>query len=312
MILNEMNIFTGETVNPPRIIWEKDERYAIIAFLLMSIDERMNAESLKKLNAFMGIPGEEAKSGTDEASDKFTELRTARDMIIREGNSFLEKIEQDESRYDCVMDEVDCVLDGNERCGIGNGYAQLGRTVKHSNLSGGAYWLFDYLNLVVFDSDYSGNKKRLLKHLARKWDIDKSVLPMLETSAKSLEEIRGKRVEIKESDMPYREAAAKIAELDSLEKAVSKELNTLDIAKDRATSAYVTSMNAIADSIEALGGTGAYRCRIRDEDEPVDDDDEEESLSDKIGDCIEEGIHKVADIICAPFEWMTDKLIEWM
>ena len=42
------------------------------------------------------------------------------------------------------------------------------------------------------------------------------------------------------------------------------------------------------------------------------DREEEESLSDKIGDCIVEGIHTVTDIICAPFEWMTDKLIEWM
>jgi len=37
-----------------------------------------------------------------------------------------------------------------------------------------------------------------------------------------------------------------------------------------------------------------------------------ESLSDKIGGAIEEGVHKVTDIICAPFEWMTDKIIERM
>jgi hypothetical protein len=41
-------------------------------------------------------------------------------------------------------------------------------------------------------------------------------------------------------------------------------------------------------------------------------EEEEESLSDRIGDSIVEGIHKVGDIICTPFEWMTDKIIERM
>jgi len=313
MILSGMNILTGEAVNPPKIIWGKNERYAIVAFLLMSVDGNMGDEGLKKLDLFMGIPGEEAESGTDGASDKVAELRASRDMIVREGNAFLESLEQDESRYDCVIDEIDCALDGNGRCAIGNGYALLGRASRHSNLPGATYWLFDCLKLVVFDSGYSGNKKRLLKHLARKWGIDKSVLPILETYAKSLDEISRKRVEIKESEMPYRETVSKIAELDSMEKAVWKELHKLQIAKDRSVSAYVAGTNAIADAIETLGGTGAYRCRIREEDEPADDDGyEEESLSDKIGGCIEEGIMKVTDILCAPFEWMTEKLIDWM
>ena len=42
------------------------------------------------------------------------------------------------------------------------------------------------------------------------------------------------------------------------------------------------------------------------------DDDEEETLADKIGDRIVEGIYKVGDIICAPFEWMTEKIIDRM
>jgi hypothetical protein len=41
-------------------------------------------------------------------------------------------------------------------------------------------------------------------------------------------------------------------------------------------------------------------------------EEEEEGLTDKIGDTIVEGIQKVGDIICAPFEWMTDKIIERM
>ena len=114
--------------------------------------------------------------------------------------------------------------------------------------------------------------------------------------------------------MLYREAVSAIAGLDAQEKTIWKELNKLHIAKERSVSAYVTTQNAIIDSMETLTGTRLYECSIRDEDDPVDDDDdyEEESPSDKIGDCIEEGIHKAADIICAPFEWLTGKFIDWM
>jgi hypothetical protein len=51
--------------------------------------------------------------------------------------------------------------------------------------------------------------------------------------------------------------------------------------------------------------------RLRDFDSPEDEPEEygEESLTEKIGDCIVDGIHKVADIICTPFEWLTDKII---
>jgi hypothetical protein len=110
--------------------------------------------------------------------------------------------------------------------------------------------------------------------------------------------------------MLYNEALSALAKLDAEEKTVWKGLNALNIAKERAASAYATHVNAIADAIESLGGEGT-RVRIRDEDGPPenDDDDEEESLTDKIGDGIVEGIQKVGDLICAPFNWMTDKLM---
>jgi hypothetical protein len=44
------------------------------------------------------------------------------------------------------------------------------------------------------------------------------------------------------------------------------------------------------------------------EDRSSNNDYKEETLSDKIGDGIVDGIQTVTDIICAPFEWLTDKL----
>jgi len=275
MIIQDLDLFSGEKIDPPKIIWEEADRHAIIAFLLLSVDREIGNGGVRKLNAFMGISETRAECEEAAVDDGLIRLRNVRNMIIREGNAFLENIENDEDRYDSAMDELDRVVDGIDRCNIGNGYAMLGKAAKRKNLVGAAYWLFDYLKLVVFDDDYGGNKKRLLKHLARKWDIDRSVLPILEICAKSLGEISRKRVEIRDSDVPHREALAVLAELEAQEKTAWRELKRLHIAKDRSVSAYVTCQIRIIDGMEAL-------CGIRDEDDPVEEDDGgEESLSDK-------------------------------
>jgi len=83
MYLRDFDGFTGENVNPPEIIWENDDRYALIAFLLLSSDREIDAEGIKKLDAFMGI---------NQADGMQTELRAVRDAIVREGNIFLESV----------------------------------------------------------------------------------------------------------------------------------------------------------------------------------------------------------------------------
>ena len=311
MYLRNFDLLSGEKIDPPEIIWGKDERYAIIAFLLLSVDGRMSEENLKKFAAFMYSILAKAKNNAGGEVDE-NKLPAVMDAIIREGCAFLDSLDQDESFCDYVMDEIDRIIEGNEKCGIGNGYVSWGKSVAHKDLPGAAYVLFDYVKLLDSDNGQSINQKRLLKHLAKKWDVDRSVLAILEDSSKTLGEISKRRHEIENSGMPEHEAVSALSGLDAEEKAVWKNLNTLNIAKDRATSAYVTYTNAIADILEGLGGD-SYRVRIRGEDEDEEyEEEEEESLSDRIGDRIVEGIHKVGDIICAPFEWMTGKLIEWM
>jgi len=309
MHLTNHDIFTGEEINPPKIIWEKNDRYVIIAYLLLSVDGRMGDESLKKLDTFMDAGQTKARNDWEE--DEHTALHAVRDAIIHEGGIFLDSLERDESYCDYVLEEIDRVIDGNKKCNIGDGYMTWGKSTQHKDLPGGAYILFDYIRLQDSGDGYGRNQKRIIKHLAQKWDVDRSVLTALEDHAKALSEICKKRHEIENSNMPRHEAESALSGLDAEEKAVWKKLNELNIAKDRATSAYVTHANAVADAIASLGGEPTW-VRIRGEDEPEDEDEdeeeEEESLTDKIGDCIVDGIQTVTDIICAPFEWMTDKL----
>ena len=217
---------------------ETGYRYAIIAFLLLSVDEEMGIEGLKKFSDFMGLVETEADGNGNETDDRFAKLRAERDKIIHEGNAFLENHDGDDVRYDCVTEALDHVMEKriipipwwrrlfNPLCGLGTAAMYRGATT-YRKLEGSACRLFGYLKLVVFDCDYGGNKKRFLKYLAKKWGIDKSVLPTLETFAKSLDEINLRRVEIRDSDMPHCEAVTILADLDVREKTIWKELNRL-------------------------------------------------------------------------------------
>ena len=203
-------------------------RHAIIVFLLLSVDEIIGIEGLKKLDDFMGFAG--TKTG-DKADDRIAGLRAAKDAIVREGNAFLENIDSDDVRYDCVTEELDNVIDGNENGVIARRWWWLmpghgpGETTTFGKLEGSADRLFGYLRLVVFDEDYrGGNKKRFLKYLARKWGMCKSILPTLEAYAEALDEINRRRLEIGDSDMSHREAVAVLAELDAKEDAIRKKL----------------------------------------------------------------------------------------
>jgi hypothetical protein len=214
--------------------------------------------------------------------------------VVRECERFLDSLPDDE-RYDAVQDEIDNFIEGkdgrNLKCAIGgsyetfdSGYSALlqvysafGRCDK---LEGGNCRLWDLVRLVVFDGDYNGNKRRLLKHLARKWDIDGSVLPRMEDAAKTLAAIERERRELSESDRPFREVTALLLELETREKEIWGSLEKLGIVK---------------------------ACVEEKEDEE-EYDYEEPSIGDKVADGICSGIETVTNILCAPFEWLTDKI----
>ena len=79
----------------------------------------------------------------------------------------------------------------HSKCNIGSSYQTFGGRGK-DKLDGGAYRVMWLVNLVINDTGYNGNKRRLLKHLARKWDIESSALPVLESAARLLPEIAKK------------------------------------------------------------------------------------------------------------------------
>ena len=312
---------SGEENDSPKVFWDNADRYAIIAFLLLSVDGKMSDDDLKKLDAFIGTDEVEAedidecpryglfrkraykpapkKTTACRSFNNMEELPSTKDVIIREGGAFLDSLDPEE-RDDCIIDEIDRVIKGSKKCGIGDGYDSEGDA-----LPGTAYTIFNFIKWMYPGKGCSKNQKRILKHLARKWDVDKSLLPVLENSVKLLDEIDRKRVEIKDSDMPHREAVSALAELNAREKAVQEELIELLEEDDE-------------NVVGAIGGgiAGAmYSAALLSESTEAEIEAQRslygDGVIDEIGDCIVEGIHKVGDIICAPFGWMTEKIMDW-
>jgi hypothetical protein len=325
MYIEKQHFFTGKTWDTPKIHWNAEDKYAIIAFLLMSIDKKADENGKLRLDDLFGLNETVPEPGGGEGGGT-GEKREARDAVVRECEKFLDSLHED-GRYAAVRDDIDKFIEGedgyNLKCTIGDSYRTFGGTYR-GKLEGGNYRLWDLVKLVVFDGDYNGNKRRLLKHLARKWDIDGSVLPALEDTAKTLSAITRERRELTESDKPFREVTALLLELETREKDAWKKLEKLGVDKDRDVSAIGETMRGMTNATLSLVGMlnpdfkAALDEEDNDEEEDVEGNEDEEEYEEPgigekivngIGDGICFGIEKATDIVCAPFEWMTDKLM---
>ena len=304
MIFRDYDLAAGETLEPPQIIWERRDRYAIIAFLILSINKKTDADDLKRLGFFMGITEEDEKS---DANDYEEDNNSAKGLIVRkaiicEGNLFLDKISQNENYYDCLIDELCCVIEGHDGCGIGNGYAVNSKNGKRVELKGDANRLFQYFDLVIHDDNYSENHKRFFQHLARKWGVDKSALSILESSSKTLGEINRKREEIQKSEMPHRAAVSAFAELDVQENEAREKLDKLGVGQNQLNDNLAKRLSLITSSLVSAGYLSAEDLREEEEIHDQLENDVPPSLIDKIGDGIVDGICKIGELICAPFD----------
>ena len=308
---SDISLMTGEKYEKPVIHWEEEDKYAIIAFLLLSIDKKVDHNGMVRFDDLFGLNDTPPEMEEGEEYSDAKSKREARDTIVKECETFLDKLDSDE-RYDAVVEEIDRFIQGDHshsKCNIGGCYQTFG-VIPARKLDGGAHRIWWLIQLVISDADYAGNKRRVLKNLARKWDVDSAVLPILERSAKLLPEIIKKRQELSESGLPHNEVVKKLARLDTEEKELWKQLKKYGIAETLKASEFAASHFRRINALRALNGQEPVKPDINElEAAPDDDEYKEPGIGDKICGAIEEGIMKVTDIICAPFEWMTDKLM---
>jgi hypothetical protein len=184
-----------------------------------------------------------------------------RDEAIGECDKFLSCIKDDSERYDIITDEID--------------------KIACEDYCGNTETIWTLVRLVIDDSDYNGNKKRLLKHLARKWDVKTETLTQLENAARELSGIRKSREDLKASDKPYKEVAPELAKLNSREQEI------------------LATVYALWD------GTAD-----KDDSETCDEDYQEEGILDKIGDGVVDVIHGVTDGITGVIDGFTNAVMD--
>jgi hypothetical protein len=242
MYKEEMNLMTGEKLERPVINWNEAEKHAIIGCLLMSIDKKLDPDKVFRLDDLFGLTEDACEGETEEAVSKRKE---AKEAVLSECEKFLGTLGDldDTERYDVVADVIDKFIgnDSGYDCPVGGSYRTWGCVAGvfgAGKLEGAPYVLWDYVKLVIDDDDYSGNKRRLLKHLARKWDIEPSVLPKLETAAQAFGSIEKERAELKASDKSYREVTEALEVLDQREKDVWKTLKGMGVSECREVSEY--------------------------------------------------------------------------
>ena len=296
MIFDDYEDVSDDTITKPEgPIWEIDDRYALIAFLLMSIDKKPDAIDIKKLDVFMGIKTGEEFDNTEENK----KLKSLQKSVIRECSVFLNGLERDETYCDCIKDEIDNIIEGDENCNIGEGYSKGWLNGKPCELLGGPQFIFDYLKIIINEGVCNDNQKLILKYLARKWKVDKSVLFILENCTLSLDKINQQRIDIEKGDLSHSEAKSVLFNLEKEEKEIWNKLSDLGISNERAidTENYNIGKNLVSSFMSS-----------------VNDEDKEDNRSavDNAGDAIVEGIYKIGDIICAPFNWLTEKITGMM
>jgi hypothetical protein len=259
MYFNDENDEEGGSPQKPVINWDEDEKYAIIAFLLKSVDKNADEDGLARFDGWFGLNGNEAAK-----TDKYGELVKAQNTVISECENFLATLDSDD-RYDRIVEEIDRFIEGgnfyDSTCVIGSSYdsyknfggllsgnaalmagvagVMIGlargissdndKAVNNPRLVGTAEILLRFLEFVIDDADYDGNKRRLLKHITRKWNLEDTVFSGVENGVKELSLINEEREKAKASSRPYSDVVEILADLDTREKAVWELLEEFDI-----------------------------------------------------------------------------------
>jgi hypothetical protein len=150
-----------------------------------------------------------------------------------------------------------------------------------------AILIWNLVSTGIYEGIYEGNQKKLVRFLVRHTRRDKASLAEMEEVARTMAALDEKRLVIRQEGATdtYEHTSARLAELKAEEKAVRKQLKKL-ITRD---------LYEKRDETE--------------EEEEYDEYSSGNEIVDAVGDGICKGIQVVTDVVCAPFEWLTDKMM---
>ena len=132
---------------------------------------------------------------------------TYKDRIVGECQKEFEKADDDEY-YDVVHDYVGQIIRNSN---VKNDKAISGKAL---------YW--NLLATAYTEDGYSENEKRLIKYIARLFDIDKTITIEMESAIKTLLSIDEEKQFLQESGRTYKEVQVHMKDLEEREEAISQ------------------------------------------------------------------------------------------
>lgn len=165
--------------------------------------------------------------------------------------------------------------------------AELIRSMD-GGISNFAVLVWNLVSTGIYEGIYEGNRKKLVRFLIRYTKRDKSALAEMEETARTMAALDEKRAAIQREGASdtYEHTSARLAELRVEEKTAKKRLKEL-IGRDLFEKREKTE---------------------EDEEEACEEYSTGEGIVDTIGDGIVRGIETVTNILCAPFEFLTEKI----
>ena len=94
MYVEEMSLMSGEKFDEPRVHWEEEDKYAIIAFLLLSLDKNVDQDGNVRFDDLFGLNEPIPETWEDGGENPETRSkRETRDTIVRECEKFLDGLD---------------------------------------------------------------------------------------------------------------------------------------------------------------------------------------------------------------------------
>jgi hypothetical protein len=183
--------------------------------------ESNDEQKLKIAYLFLAIDGqtdEALLSNFDLLGQKFDDFASARGKIIRWGKQSLTQSIDGKDRDDVISEKIIKLADPQP-------YSYPVHFAKDKAECKQCLWML--VNLAWHDGGCSDKKKKLLRTLMRKWNIDKSVLLEMEDTAETLSILDHYRTWVKTTEEPYGFIDAVVKELDKNQQEIAENIADL-------------------------------------------------------------------------------------
>ena len=130
----------------------------------------------------------------------------ANETIIAECEKAMNAVEADDERYDVIQEGIDQAL------------SEVAKVIEDGVIPRLLVW--NMLTLAHSDSDYSENENRLINHVVRMLQIDKSVLAEMKQLISAAHSVQEEKETLENSTRPYAEVRPLIDELEKRQQTI--------------------------------------------------------------------------------------------